>query len=600
MPTRFKHWIFPCFILVATCFGVFVLPFFFPPPYLAGISVANVAGFNNKIATVVAASLSVLVLLVALQRRWPKWEHPANEYSRLSRPLVLTTIAIFSVLLTLTCWIVIRSQDRYMNDWGYFIRQISMHADYGRKVYEQIEFPYGPLIFYGPIFVRSILSPLHVSLTWSYSITLVIESIIGLLSVAYVVENLPMLRRWKAALFLICAVGAVQANLGINFTFFRFMLPPAFLVFGARRNKPWSVATCFLVGEAVSLAISPEMGVTFCVASVAYSAYLCYTKGRAWLIAAAAPLAAVAGFVLLMDRSYFLMLKLFSKGINNFVVEPLPHVLIYLFALVWLVPCLLARFFRERNPAAPMLAALYIFAVGLLPAAFGSVDPGHVFFNGIILLFLSMVAISACGPRRQTVWVVCLAGLSVWQVFLSAKLWHGQWRTAFAYGILQRQPLGLKNASSTFVHTGSFAAAKRNIYFAYEDHSFDINKLDAIVGHDPIATPLGVPLYVENALKRSGQFTPAQYISNLGVVYDGAEERDIQELNRSQWALLSKGNKFMRWRESPSDTRFALGIQLPYPERRLPYVIGDRFNENLLTQWQPYGEVGNYLVYRRR
>jgi hypothetical protein len=599
MPDRIKRWIFPCCVLVATCFGVFVLPFFFPPPYLAGVSVANVAGFNNKVAYLAAAALSVFVFLVALKWPWMKRQYPVNDHSRLSRRLLLITIVIFSGFLTLVCWIVVRSDCRYLNDWGYFIRQISMHADYGRKVYEQIEFPYGPLIFYGPILVRAILSPFHVSLTWSYNITLVIESIIGLLSVAYVIENLPMLRKWKTVLFLICAVGAVQANLGLNFTFFRFMFPPAFLVLGIRRRKPWAAAACFLVGQLISLAMSPEMGVAFVVSSVAYSAYFCYMKGRVWLIAAMAPLVATAGFLLLMDRSYLLMLQLFAKGINNFIVEPLPHVLIYLFALVWLVPCLLARFFRDQNPEAPMLAALYIFAVGLLPAAFGSVDPGHVFFNGILILFLSMVAISAYGPRQQTVWAVCLAGLSAWQVCISIKLWHYQWRPALGYGILHYQPMGLGNAALTFARTGSLTAAKQRIYYVGQDHSFDIEKLDALVGKDPVATPLELPPSIEEALRRTGQFTPSQYISIDGVVYDGAEDRDIEELNRSHWALLPKGGR-MHWSESTADTRFALGIQLPYRDKHPPYTIGDHFNENMATHWQPYGEVGNYVVYRRR
>ena len=52
-----QRWYFPLCILLATCFGVFLLPFLLPPPYLAGVSAANVAGFNNKVAALAAAAL---------------------------------------------------------------------------------------------------------------------------------------------------------------------------------------------------------------------------------------------------------------------------------------------------------------------------------------------------------------------------------------------------------------------------------------------------------------------------------------------------------------------------------------------------------------
>ena len=73
------------------------------------------------------------------------------------------------------------------------------------------------------------------------------------------------------------------------------------------------------------------------------------------------------------------MLKLFARGIANFIVEPIPYILVFLFALVWLVPVTLARFFREGRQEAPLLAALYVFSVALLPVAFGRAEPGHVF-----------------------------------------------------------------------------------------------------------------------------------------------------------------------------------------------------------------------------
>ena len=61
-----------------------------------------------------------------------------------------------------------------------------------------------------------------------------------------------------------------------------------------------------------------------------------------------APMTATAAFLLLAGAGYLRMLKLFARGIANFVVEPTPYMLVFLFALVWLAPVMLARFFRMR------------------------------------------------------------------------------------------------------------------------------------------------------------------------------------------------------------------------------------------------------------
>ena len=59
-----------------------------------------------------------------------------------------------------------------------------------------------------------------------------------------------------------------------------------------------------------------------------------------------------AAFFLLAGDGYLRMLKLFARGIANFVVEPNPYILVFLFALVWLVPLTLARFFRGHARSA--------------------------------------------------------------------------------------------------------------------------------------------------------------------------------------------------------------------------------------------------------
>jgi hypothetical protein len=91
-----------------------------------------------------------------------------------------------------------------------------MHEDFGRSLYTQIEFSYGPLLFYGPVVMRAMLSPFHVSERGSFLATLLIEVIIGLLLMVYVIDRLPVSKRWKTVVFLLFALGMFVGNMRLN------------------------------------------------------------------------------------------------------------------------------------------------------------------------------------------------------------------------------------------------------------------------------------------------------------------------------------------------------------------------------------------------
>jgi hypothetical protein len=593
---------FPLCILLATCFGVFILPFLLPPPYLAGISAANVAGFNNKVASLAAAALGTFVFFAAL--RWPssKQERSNSDFGKLPRLLVLTTVVLCGCMVSLLSYLLAISRLPY-GDGGYFMRQISMHFDYGRKLYDQIEFTYGPLLFYAPGIVHALLSPLHVSANAAYYTTLVFAHLIGLLLVVYVLDRLPILRKWKIVFLLLCLLHTYPFGFGLNYTFFRFALPVAFLVLAARQTRVWPLAACLFAGQASSLSLSPELGLAFSAGSIAYAAYISFYLGRAWLVAVVAPVAATAAFLLLAGAGYLRMLKLFARGIANFIVEPLPYILVFLFALIWLVPLMLARFFREARPEAPLLGSLYIFSVALLPVAFGRADPGHVFFSGFGIYLLSMVAISELRPGQQLAWVTCVVLVLTWTAFVDAQFYWPVLEGRIRFDTSHWEDNRLMGAAHAFMQKVSpavdehfFSVDDRN-YAEYEP--FDLKSLQRIVGNDPVMLPLSVPMPVQEALKGSGQFVPTFYDCEWSVLDASAEDRRLKELNASRWALLPQNAK-PRWTETPDSVAPYLGQRLPYRTKREPYVIGRRFEENLKANWRPYAAVGQYEVYRRR
>ncbi len=367
------------------------------------------------------------------------------------------------------------------------------------------------------------------------------------------------------------------------------------------------MAACLFAGQAASLSLSPEMGLAFGASSIAYATYYFYIAESAWLVAVAAPFVATAAFLVLAGGGYLRMLILFARGIANFVVEPMPYILAFLFALIWLAPRMLARFFREARPEAPLLAALYIFSVALVPVAFGRADPGHVFFSGIGIYLLSLVAISEVRPRQQIAWVTCVVLILTWTAFVDDHFYWPVLRARIHYVASRWQDNGLMRATHAFAQKFSPAAAKRLFAAGTADDSdyepFDLKSLQAIVGNDPVAIPLTVPMPVEEALRSSGQYIPTFYDCEWSVLDASAEDRQLKELNASRWALLPEGSIGM-FAETQDSVAPYLGHRLPYhspyPMKHEPYVIGKRFEENLRANWKPYAELGKYEVYRRR
>jgi hypothetical protein len=275
------------------------------------------------------------------------------------------------------------------------------------------------------------------------------------------------------------------------------------------------------------------------------------------------------------------MVSMVSRGVYGFPVEPLPYILLFLFAIVWLVPVNLASFFRQRRPEASMLAALYLVSLALLPAALGRADPGHVFWNGLAVFLLSVVAMSTEHAWKQIVWGACLTITILWMCNINRRV---NW--------FEIQPV----LRSTALEWRAALAGRRPVDSRADDTEFNLLNLQAIVGHDPVATPDDISLSVEKALRESGQYTPSFYNFSMSLLDATAEEREIQEFNQSKWAMIPAGRKY-GYVERPENLKFALGIQLPYRTRRPVYAVGLRFAQNLAENWRIRGTVGHYLVY---
>jgi hypothetical protein len=429
--------------------------------------------------------------------------------------------------------------------------------------------------------MRAILSPFHVSAVGAYLLTLVLEVMGGLLLMVYLIEQLPMSKRWRVAIFLLVAAGMLVTNMGPNYTFIRFAPQLAFLVLAWKSKRAWQAALWTFVGQAVCLGLSPEIGFAFLVGSFAFAVYCCFTRGRSWAWAAAAPIVSAMIFLLVEGWPYLHRVGISAHGVYSFPVEPLPFILVFLFALVWMVPISLADSFRQRRPEAPMMATLYLMSLALLPAGLGRADPAHVYWNGLSVLLLSAVAISSRPRWQQVAWGCCLGIVILWMCNINRSVNWFELKP-----VLHAEPAWFRDVIE----------GKHSDHVPGNDGGFDIDGLQSIVGHDPIATPVEIPLSVEKSLRASGQYTPSFYNFYFNLFDAAAENRQIQEFNEAKWALLPPG-KYGNV-ERPEDLGTVMGLRLPYKSRRPVFMMGPVFAQNLAENWKLQGRVGDFLVYR--
>ncbi len=595
MKDAISRWCIRFDLFFLTAFSVFLLPFMLPPAVIEGVSAANAAGFNNKVAALAAALCSLLVF--AFEYRWPDRE-PALRIApsaKLPWPLVWSVTIACGLAISAMSYAFALSGVRYADE-SYFLDQIGKYVDCGRVLYEQIEFPYGPLLFYGPVWIRALLGPAHLSLTTAYYVTLVLEHCVGLLLVAYILNCLQVARTWKIVFFLLAALQTYPFSIGLNYTHFRFVAPIALLIGSTQQKKIVTTALCLFAGEFISLSLSPEMGFAFAAAGTAYGMYLVFVKQYTWILAAGSPAISALVFLAVAGSGYLRMLKLFAHGIYNLVVEPLPYILVFVFALVWLVPRSLAGSLQARLHDAPRLAAVYVFALALLPVAFGRADPAHVYFNGFAVLLLSLASIASLRFRTQLAWMILLAGALLYTAAIDVRgaLPRVQDALLHAASLHPARPLLRGMLAAIGVSAGQEAA----FHSSKEPEAFNLDTLQHIVGNAPVATPVFVPYSLVASLKASGQYVPQFYSFTVAVLDRPAEERQVRELNVARWALLPHNARWQYY-ETPETTAGSLGMHLPYAIVRAPYVVGKIFDQNLDTRWRLVTIIGSYELYRR-
>ncbi len=592
-------WI-PCLLVcAATVLLVFVLPLAIPVPFRPTISASYIAGFNNGVAAVATATIGVAVLL------WSWWQHRGcEEPERLvgdgSGKIgpVLTALVILATctFCGLAGWMLKQSSLRYIADTGYFIEQMSSHVESGRPLYTGLEFAYGPLLFYPTVLLHHAL---RCGWLRAYFVTLAIEQTLGVFLVVYLLNTWPVLGSHRRFGLLLLTVGALNPLLGLNYTLFRFLAAFGVLTYGAQTQGILTTTAVLAAGEIVLLGISAEQGVAFLVATLVLAGLRAYGGGVKWLVIAAGPFLGACILGVTVGRPYFHMLKSFSKGTLSLPVAPYPHILVFLFAVVWLVPYALGGHLLGADPARQSMIACYAMGLGLLPAALGRCDPLHVFFNGAGVLLLSLACIRISARMSRALWLAALVVLVGWQQWVNNTLYRYRTADTLRIALMPRLPQWLQTDVFEAVDRLDPDLSLRLHPGPWDrDYELDTRALEAAVGNAPVATPLEITPSVEAALKRTGHYRRDYYAFGVDVFDAGSVARRNGSLNTADWMLLPTGYP-PPFIETPQDIGALQGFLFPYPMRHpVPFDPGRIFAENLEAHWTKAMNIGPYTLFK--
>ncbi|HUY80401.1 MAG TPA: hypothetical protein VMU92_01615 [Acidobacteriaceae bacterium] len=553
-------------------FGVFVLPFFFPPTHLA-LSAAYSAGFNNRAADLAAAFVACLTFFVAWRFRLYPHTQPQHDPRPTPRLVLALSIAACIAFNGFLGWMSART-NLAVYDARYFLEAMDDVIRYHLHIYSGFNFAYGPLLLYLPIWIHSLLAPFHTGTQGAYYTALVLMQCLGLLLLHATLKALQVPRAVHVPAFVVLTLTTFNPILGINYTLVRSLLPFATLLFAARAKTPRALAIFFFLGELLQLAVSPELGFAFAAGACFYALCLAirdrHNRPLGWLPAIAAPLAAAALFLAIFGKAYLASVFTFANGDYNLIVEPLGYILLFLLCLVWIVPRSLAADFRRHHPQALLRAGLFVLSIGLLPAALGRCEPLHVLFAGLGVYVLAVAALAPWSAPTRNLWLILFAGIIAWTQCVSF-IYHQQPRVAAA--ILYRH--------------------------APWQESIDIARLRTLTGGQPVSVPFMIPLNIERQIKHSYLYLPDREEFRINVGDPASEDAKAARMNKTGWALIPA--QIPESVYTPQTTSVSVGFGYNfYPVRQKPYISGAIIAHDLKAHWTPVASFGKWVLYHRK
>jgi len=387
--------------------AVFYLPYFIPQQ--PSNSYSWMFGYNNR--------AGVLILLAVIGA-WVLFTHglklnplpPAP-----ARPLSSKWLMLALLVVICGCCAMYSRAGHYgaYNEANYLIERIWLLSQ-GKVPYADFEFPYGPLLLWGPLLLKRIFSA---DVAVGYYIFWTLNWILGTFLLFKLISDSNYPTQAKRSIFLtLFFVGLFgMLCLGTNYTFFRFVCP-LFLISrfqqeldrGQQGPKFYSA----IQGSGFTLMlllISPETAIAFAFAAVCVaSIYIVRTSNPAsipqWSSVLLLTSLIVAEFWAARRFHEFDTLILDGSGANSFPIFFAPAILLYI-GSVFICFCL---FYLQvvKGEVSDVNLGIIAVSIPMIAAALGRCDPGHLFWNGLGIFLASMFYISnfAGAWRRYRFW----------------------------------------------------------------------------------------------------------------------------------------------------------------------------------------------------
>ncbi len=533
--------------------GVFVFPLQFPPA-TPTYSASYVFGFSNRIA-----GLAVIVLSLGTAAFCSRWD-VASSGCEVGRgrgdamPLAWLLVACLATLLYVgVVGGLAAGTESFESDGAYFLTQLAQGTHFHLRLYRDLEFGYGPLLFAWPAAFGALLGRLHVGFESAYVVSLAVLQVVGLGISFYVVQWLPLPRFVKGGILLALTVGTMRPSLGLNYTLFRFLTPLAALIFVSRFAGKVRQAVVLSVSQMLMLCISPEIGIAFLAGTLFYTIYSAYERDWRWLFLPVLPMLSFLAFCARVDRGYFYTMRQFTGGMLHRVISPTPEILLLLLSAIALAPIAVAGAVRRNGPEAGTLIALYGASLALIPAALGLCDPLHTFFNGLGLYLLSFLALGE--PKGY---------------------WSKLGLVAFVLIASPTQPQTITAALVTRHMQQARAAAEDRQVAEWEREA----------GGARIFAPAGLPFPMWQKLLSDDRLQP-DYFSGLDNAFDPAGEQiKRKEMQSARFVLAPQGSMSAPTPDERRRMRL-LRFGYRYRVRKAAYLPLEHLRADLLARGTP-------------
>jgi hypothetical protein len=510
--------------------------------------------------------------------------------------------AFYFITLTLLS-IGVHASPLYYGEAGSFIQLINKMAVTGNLPFRQFEFMYGPILLYFPLAVGRILAPFGISLEVSYYASVMAMMLIGLLLLYWILNWLELGARTKRFVFVFTGIGMLNVTLGENYTPVRFLIAPALLLLQSELDsrskllKPISRGSlitlyiCF--GSCLAWSISPEAGVAYSASSAVYCTLSAWRNGLSALFGLIAAPAGIALMWTLFGPDYLTGLLSFAGGFGNFPIIPAPHILLFLLTLTLIVPAGLARMLRWNGSRNEMLyASLAVLGLSYSAPALGRCDPGHVLFNGIVILFLGFVMVERYWKRWMPYYLAAFGLIFALGVHLSVEYsYRGQIKPVLFYAA-KRYP-----AAASLKDFGDRTARLLNKPFTIADQEkYDLLALEKV---GRVVTPIQSDKRIDEYLRAHNKFVSEPYVGLIGVSDEKSMKRKLDVLKREQWVLVDLTNCCSET-DTPAFTEELMMCPFPYRRKNEPQIPEADVRSYILSHFTRIADVGPYSLYQKR